>query len=386
MWFFQYRMKKGWLVNEDTDIIVPVEQSVAVFLSLLSQYQNEETVTNLMTEIGMIHYQNKKVFLENLTCEYNIFVQLVRGKELIIPSTNCLLQEKWDPIQAEDYVFPHTALVYLTHRCEMHCGYCYWKSKHHNGGELSFSDFQQMIDELVENGTSALVISGGEPFLYPDIISCLSYAAEKGMHIKATTKHIFSDDEIQHLTVIDNRRLELIISLDTCDIQKSKILYGTDDFVQQMIDNLHKLKANRIPFSIQPVVNKQTISEFSTLTEQFLNIGARQIIVGCYTQTTKEKDAIFEVSKTEWKRISELIRSQENNRITTLASEKHAQYCRAGNESITVLWNGAVVRCEHLVPEKDNLIGSITNQSITDIWKNRTFKKYPCILHPQEKA
>ena len=386
MWDFQYRMKKGWLVNEDTGVIVPIEQSAAVFLSLLSQFQNEEKATDLMAMIGMIQYQNREVFMGNLLCEYNVFVQLVQKKELTIPSTDCLLQEKWAPIQAEDYVFPHTALVYLTHRCEMHCGYCYWKNKHHKGRELDFSDYQRMIDELIENGTSALVISGGEPFLYPDIISFLSYAAEKGMHIKVTTKHIFSDDEIQHLTAIDNRQLELIISLDTCDIQKSKILYGTNVFVQQMIDNLYTRKANKITFSLQPVVNKQTISEFSTLMEQFLDIGAKQIIVGCYTQTTKEKDAVFEISKTEWKQICELIQSQENNRITTLASEKHSKYCRAGNESITVLWNGAVVRCEHLEPEKNNLIGNITKQSILDIWKNRSFNKYPCILHSQERA
>ncbi len=67
--------------------------------------------------------------------------------------------------------------IHLTKRCNLTCPHCYLDSSKH--ADLPTSLVLRIIDELRDSGGSSVTLSGGEPFLHPDIKDILRYAASK---------------------------------------------------------------------------------------------------------------------------------------------------------------------------------------------------------------
>ena len=58
----------------------------------------------------------------------------------------------------------------LIRRCNLHCSHCYSASVDKDfPGELSFAQICSVMDDLHAFGVRALILSGGEPLLRPDI-------------------------------------------------------------------------------------------------------------------------------------------------------------------------------------------------------------------------
>jgi len=70
--------------------------------------------------------------------------------------------------------------ILVTNKCNYRCAFC------HNEGQkkesllqnLKLKDFKLIVDALRNEPLSELNLSGGEPFLHPDIVEMLSYARE----------------------------------------------------------------------------------------------------------------------------------------------------------------------------------------------------------------
>jgi radical SAM protein with 4Fe4S-binding SPASM domain len=83
--------------------------------------------------------------------------------------------DKLDRISRKGY--PTIASIEVTGRCNAKCGYCYVKSNSFK--ELSTERLCFAIDKLSKNGVFHLHITGGEPFLRPDILDVLSFAFDR---------------------------------------------------------------------------------------------------------------------------------------------------------------------------------------------------------------
>ena len=72
----------------------------------------------------------------------------------------------------------------LIRRCNLTCRHCYTTSADIDfPGELSSNQAFSVIDDLADYGVPALILSGGEPLLRPDIFKLTHYAKNKGMYI-----------------------------------------------------------------------------------------------------------------------------------------------------------------------------------------------------------
>jgi radical SAM protein with 4Fe4S-binding SPASM domain len=87
------------------------------------------------------------------------------------------IPEKLDRIARNGY--PSSATVEVTARCNARCGYCYLQDCSFK--ELSTEQLCAAIDKLSKSGVFHLHVSGGEPFLRPDILDVLSFAFDHGI-------------------------------------------------------------------------------------------------------------------------------------------------------------------------------------------------------------
>jgi len=85
---------------------------------------------------------------------------------------------------------PLSGSLELTFRCNLRCQHCY-VSYGHNGipgqQELSASEIQRIIDEVVDAGCLWFLITGGEPLVRRDFLDIYAYAKRKGLIVSLFT-------------------------------------------------------------------------------------------------------------------------------------------------------------------------------------------------------
>ncbi len=68
------------------------------------------------------------------------------------------------------------ALLQITERCDLRCAHCF-VSATHTGSDMSIEDFAAVIDRLDAARVSHVTITGGEPFVHPDVLQIVELLA-----------------------------------------------------------------------------------------------------------------------------------------------------------------------------------------------------------------
>ncbi len=83
-----------------------------------------------------------------------------------------------------------------TRTCNLKCIHCYTNSEAQNyPGELSTSEAKTMIEDLADFKVPALLFSGGEPLVRPDLFELVSFAGSKGLRATLSTNGTLIDKE-----------------------------------------------------------------------------------------------------------------------------------------------------------------------------------------------
>jgi organic radical activating enzyme len=80
--------------------------------------------------------------------------------------------------------FLSLASIEITRRCNGRCPYC---NLTRGDRDMSFSDFVELLDHLVEEGIEAVALGGGEPTLHTALCELLREAKARGLKTGLTT-------------------------------------------------------------------------------------------------------------------------------------------------------------------------------------------------------
>jgi radical SAM protein with 4Fe4S-binding SPASM domain len=81
-----------------------------------------------------------------------------------------------------------------TKTCNLTCAHCYADAEIKRfAGELSTEEAQRMIEDLASMNVPALLISGGEPLVRPDILDLADYATSLGVRVTFSTNGTLID-------------------------------------------------------------------------------------------------------------------------------------------------------------------------------------------------
>jgi len=113
-------------------------------------------------------------------------------------------------------VFPPRLWLYTNFHCNLACDYCVVASS--PGARrrtLSSARVRALVDEAVAEGFTELYLTGGEPFLHPEIVPMLEYASERLDTVVLTNAMLFRGRRGRELRRLSGRpRLVLQTSLD----------------------------------------------------------------------------------------------------------------------------------------------------------------------------
>ncbi len=105
------------------------------------------------------------------------------------------------------------ALVQITERCNLHCAHCFVSSTS-QGLDMSLEDIRdKVIPRLLSAGVERVTLTGGEPFVHPEILEICRSFVEGGLPLGLCTNATqTSDDQIRQL--VDLGSVHMNVSFD----------------------------------------------------------------------------------------------------------------------------------------------------------------------------
>jgi pyruvate-formate lyase-activating enzyme/predicted phosphodiesterase len=103
-------------------------------------------------------------------------------------------------------VFPPRLWVYSNFHCNLACDYCVVASSPRaRKRSLGVERFRRLVDEAVEEGFAELYVTGGEPFVEPDIVAMLEYASDRLPTVVLTNAMLFTGRRREELARLAGR-------------------------------------------------------------------------------------------------------------------------------------------------------------------------------------
>jgi radical SAM protein with 4Fe4S-binding SPASM domain len=266
------------------------------------------------------------------------------------------------------------ASVEVTGRCNASCGYCYIKQEEAHP-DLSIDKMKLMVDKLYDAGVLFLCLTGGEPFLRPDILDLLSYCIEKNFFkISVLTNGTHINDD--HIKLIGHHReffSYIRMSVFSHIPQVHDAYFGVPNSLAIILENAKKLRAAgvQVLFSFNILdFNYKTHETTKRYLEDLgfpVHISISKLIsseaLGKTLKPLTQKDFFLDYLRHSDK--NDVLAYKEGLKRKILDSSGHDDLCAGLSSNIHVKSNGDITPCASF---RKFIIGSIFKDSaIPDI-------------------
>ena len=176
----------GLVINTDTGVSLTVNSTGLLFLRKIS---------NRAQEVGVIVQELCNYFedieIHELEKDFIDFIKLMADNQVVA------IYEKQE--DGDKYTL-RTLHVDITRECNERCVHCYIPNSIKNKADsMSFGLFCRIVDEFVELGGEEIIISGGEPLIYPSVDLMINYCDKKGLDIALLSNLISLNTELLDL-------------------------------------------------------------------------------------------------------------------------------------------------------------------------------------------
>jgi MoaA/NifB/PqqE/SkfB family radical SAM enzyme len=151
---------------------------------------------------------------------------------------------------------PLAVAYYVTTQCNLNCAYCedFGQERNEQGApSLSLKDALRVLS-VVRSGTDHLILTGGDPFLYPNLLPLATHARQElgFRHLTLQTNGLLLAQNEDLLPLLDR----LVISLDSTDPALSSTLSGVpQEMAQTILDNVRAYALRQRELGVRFVVN-----------------------------------------------------------------------------------------------------------------------------------
>ncbi len=153
----------------------------------------------------------------------------------------------------------------LTRTCNLQCVHCYTASEALKyPGELSTEQCKAVLDDLAEFQVPAVLFSGGEPLLRPDLFDLATHARRRGLHVVLSTNGTL-------ITADTARRFQQLqfayvgISLDSADPAVHDRFRGVQGAFQRTMQGFRRCVEAGQKVGLRLTLTRQTYSELDRI-------------------------------------------------------------------------------------------------------------------------
>ena len=131
-------------------------------LSLYKRLEQKRTIIQAMDE-----------FVEEKNCEDELVIEKITS--LLSKIDDTYFYKDAESLEEDTIESIHKLVhINLTNNCNLRCAHCYMAAGKTEEVRLNIDEICAVVDKINEkNGTSDIVISGGEPFMFPGLLDLL---------------------------------------------------------------------------------------------------------------------------------------------------------------------------------------------------------------------
>jgi radical SAM protein with 4Fe4S-binding SPASM domain len=274
------------------------------------------------------------------------------------------------------------ALVQITERCNLHCAHCFVSSTR-EGTDIALEDFESLLLPRLEKAhVTRLTLTGGEPFVHPEIISIVQSARGRDWAVGiCTNATLISDEQISALREIGG--VHVNVSFDGFRAASHGRFRGSPASFEASVETTRRLADAGLLQGLLSTPNALTTDEdYELLAEFGLATEAEYLLMNplsAFGRGVKSK-AKLEAAEETMREALRTVRSVAGDRIDVVPirfpnDSKPLGGCIAG-EIIYVFADGKVAVCPYLVfaarspasqhSDSEFLVGNIFKEEIAE--------------------
>ena len=291
-----------------------------------------------------------------------------------------------------DYLREHPKLRFLffelTDSCNLNCLHCGSNCLSSNSTFLDFGLIKKTLDEVaaVYNTKDIWVcLTGGEPFLHPDLVEIIRYSHQLGFSCGITSNGTLITEDLA-VKIAEAGLDTITISID--GLEKSHETFrnrkGCFDLAIKGIENLRRVG---IQAEALTVIHKKNIAELEDMFKFFSinHFYSWRVVNMEPIGRAKINDELL-LDANELKRLLDFIiehrHSDPNIRISygcshflPLKYEHEVRewyfFCTAGIGVASVMANGDIASCLDIERRPELVQGNVRTDDFVDVWENR---------------
>lgn len=278
--------------------------------------------------------------------------------------------------------------IEILQRCPNRCIYCSSHSNPQATHLIPFEIIKNVIDEAKSLGCKTVCLSGGEPFLHPQILDIISYIAKQQLTCYVYTSGIYMKDEVY--SSLPNEYIEAIRGM------VDKVIFNVEADSSALYDQIMGTNVGGFDMmkkSINDCVSSGLVVETHVVPMQVNFKHLKSVFEMCYQLGVSkvsilrlvlqgralENLLLVKLSGKDNREVTKLIKALYESykgkvRIGLPYSDSNCRiYCKAASDKINVRYDGNVYPCEVF---KDDLLNAKLGCEPDNVWKDSFYDIY----------
>ncbi len=278
--------------------------------------------------------------------------------------------------------------IEILQRCPNRCIYCSSHSNPQATHIISFEIIKNIIDDAKSLGCKTVCLSGGEPFLHPQILDIISYIAKQQLICYVYTSGIYMKDEVysslpnEYIEAIRGMVDKVIFNVEADSSTLYDQIMGTDvGGFDMMKKSINDCVSSGLVVETHVVPMQVNFKHLKSIFEMCYQLGVSKVsILRLVLQGRALVNlSLVKLTDEDSREVTKLIKALKKAykgkvRIGLPYSDSNCRiYCKAASDKINVRYDGNVYPCEVF---KDDLLNAKLGCEPDNVWKDSFYDLY----------
>lgn len=278
--------------------------------------------------------------------------------------------------------------IEILQRCPNRCIYCSSHSNPQATHIIPFDIIKNIIDDAKSLGCKTVCLSGGEPFLHPQILDIISYIAKQQLICYVYTSGIYMKDEVysslpnEYIEAIRGMVDKVIFNVEADSSTLYDQIMGTDvGGFDMMKKSINDCVSSGLVVETHVVPMQVNFKHLKSIFEMCYQLGvSKASILRLVLQgRALENLSLVKLTGEDSREVTKLIKALKEAykgkvRIGLPYSDSNCRiYCKAASDKINVRYDGNVYPCEVF---KDDLLNAKLGCDPDNVWKDSFYDLY----------
>jgi MoaA/NifB/PqqE/SkfB family radical SAM enzyme len=262
---------------------------------------------------------------------------------------------------------PDQVTISITEDCPNNCIHCALPDTK-NRAKLAPETVKDVIDQVLEMGTTFVIFDGGEPLTYPGLEALISYVApEKAITGMFTSGVGLTEERARSLKAAG--LYSLTVSFDSAYEEKHDYVRGRKGVFKSAVEAVKNGLAAGLLVNIYVVLSRDNVNELDELYTLATDLGIHELSFYEIVPTGRWMDHASEImTPKDLRKFDTFVsqtREKEGPRVFPIPQVMKTMGCMAGRKWLHITPEGNIHPCACIpIP-----YGNVHRDKIKDVWK-----------------